>query len=158
MTRLLNPHRWFRIVLGIGAVQATLVGLSLACWALNQAPPTKPLADEAMVVIMGAAPLSVLVPFLAYAGDSRTLLQRYPCDQAALWQAIGGLIGMSTALMGLHLFLILAAARSYRIEAEAWLLVYALFFPPLIVGGLGAAVGSGLAIMANTMLINRRRR
>ena len=144
-----NPAHWFRLVLCIGALQAVVVGISLD-WLFSGAPtPEVPLEAPTILATPLLATISVFLPFLAYAGDTRALLRHHPHECAVRWQTIGGLVGLSLSLAFLHLAVCIAVVRSDLGGQSSWLLLYRLLVPPLIVGGMGAAMGIIVAVLAH---------
>lgn len=133
-----EPSAWFRIVLVIGALHALGAGASL-WWLLTRLSASMPPAVGAPVTSLLAA-VAVFIPFLAYAADSRRLLQ--PDADGSDWQVIGGLVGLSVSVIALHGVACIHAATG-------GLMVYRLLVVPLIVGGLGAAVGIAVAHLAD---------
>jgi hypothetical protein len=146
-----DPGHWFWLVLWIEAVHAVMAAVSLG-WLMARILPTpsvSPFGLERLATPLLAA-VSVFLPFLAYAGDSRTMLQRYPEDSCAGWQAIGGLVGVSLLVIVLHVTICIRTLRSDF--PDNWLMVYKLLFPTLIVGGLGAAAGIAAALLVYSIL------
>lgn len=142
---MLDPASWFRLVLLVGVIHALGVGASL-WWLLARLPPSQ-IAPEGIFATSFLGVASVFIPFLAYAADSRTLLERYPSENGAEWQAVGGLVGLSIFLVLLHLVVCIRSGLP-----QSWLLVYKLLFPPLIVGGLGAAAGIAVSLVVHFAL------
>ena len=153
-----DPAQWFQFVLRIGAVQATVVGISLA-WIISGAPtpafPPQALKELSTPLL---ATVSTFLPFLAYGGDSRALLQHHPRESSVQWQAIGGLIGLSLSLALIHLAVSIATIRSDLGVQSSWLLLYKLLFPPMIIGGMGAAIGILAAVLARCLAHSRMER
>lgn len=90
--------------------------------------------------------VSGVLPFVAYASDSRRLLRRYPCSAVVSWQAIAGLAGLTAALVALGVIVCFCAAASEPDCVAVASLIYWLVFPPLIIGSFGAA--SAMAMLA----------
>lgn len=145
-----DPEHWFHLVLAIGTVHAVAVAVSLGWLIARSSVPAIPLAGLESLATCLLAALSVFLAFLAYAADSRTMLQQHPEDSSADWQAVGGLVGVSLVIA---LFHVLICAQSLRSGFPGdWLIVYKLLFPTLIVGGLGAAAGITVALVAHGIL------
>ena len=133
---MLNPRPWFRAVTSIGLAQAGLSAASVA-WAAYDVRAVKPAPSDPSVIHLSlSAFVSVLLPFLAYAADSRHVLLRHPRRATSYCQVTAGLIGLSLSLAALHCFVMVQAAHASGIY-----LVYLLIFPAFIVGSYGAAAG-----------------
>lgn len=133
---MLNPRAWFRAVTSIGIAQAGLSAATIA-WASYDVRGVEPVpSDPRLIHISLSTFVSVLLPFLAYAVDSRQMLIRGSRGASSSCQANSGLIGLSISLAVLHGFVVMKTAHASGIY-----LVYILIFPPFIVGSYGAAAG-----------------
>lgn len=93
--------------------------------------------------------LSVMLPFVAYAADSRRVLLRHSRSAVAAWQVVGGLVGLSTTLATLH-GAALFGGGSAGPGDEIWL-IYVLVVPAFIIGALGATAGAILGLLGHTL-------
>lgn len=138
---------WFWLVIGLGSAQATLSVASVL--AFGQDALCGPSADGIATCLISTV-VAIIVPFLAYAADSSRMLAGCAYASQGRWQAVGGLIGMVLSLGLLHATVVLTGH-----ESAGTALVYRLVFPPFIVGCLGAATGTLLALAAYALFHGR---
>ncbi len=146
---MLKPRRWFRDVLLIGIGQAVVSAAIAALIGEGRSIDPSAAGSQPRLILSVLVLLSVVLPFVAYAADSRRVLLRHSRSAVAAWQVVGGLVGLSTtlaALLGVALF---GGGRAAPGD-EIWL-IYVLVVPAFIIGALGATAGAILGLLGHTL-------
>lgn len=149
---MLEPRRWSRAVIWIGIVQAGLSAISTAWVAYGVRIALSGLNDPWGPQLPLLTFVSVFLPFLAYAADSRRVLIRYPHSPSCAWQVTGGLIGLSLSLAALHAFVLVHVVEGSAAAGLDIFLIYLLVVPAFIVGSIGAAAGMILALLCHGLI------
>ena len=146
---VLQPRRWFGAVVLIGGAQAVVSALSAAV--IGEGGRIDPVASGGppRLILSALVLVSVMLPFVAYAADSRHVLLRHPRSAVAAWQVIGGLAGLSVTLAALHAAVLAMGSRAGASD-DIWL-VYSLVVPAFVIGALGATAGTVLGLLGHLL-------
>ncbi len=146
---MLQPRRWFQAVVLFGGAQAVVSAVIAGLIGVGGRIDPGTSGGPPRLILSALVLVSVMLPFVAYAADSRKVLLRHPRASVAAWQVTGGLAGLSVTLAALHA-VVLAMGGGAGPADDVWL-IYILVFPAFVIGALGATVGAALGLLGSAV-------